>query len=119
MKRADLGRVDSAWTVTVDADARLEQVAEALCSLADGRFGTRGAREEDGTGSTPLVLAAGVYHDDAGGGPTLLPGPVWTGLEAATPDGQDRRELDLHGGVLRRAWTTADGAALHSLRSSP
>ena len=78
-----------------------------------------GAREEDGTGSTSLVLAAGVYHDDAGGGPTLLPGPVWTGLEAATPDGQDRRELDLHGGVLRRAWTTADGAALLSLRSSP
>ena len=119
MKWADLGRVDSAWTVTVDADARLEQVAEALCSLADGRFGTRGAREEDGTGSTSLVLAAGVYHDDAGGGPTLLPGPVWTGLEAATPDGQDRRELDLHGGVLRRAWTAADGAALHSLRSAP
>lgn len=75
-----------------------------------------GAREEDGTGSTPLVLAAGVYYDDAGGGPTLPPGPVWTGLEAATPDGQDRRELDLHGGVLRRAWTTADGAAVHSLR---
>src|SRR5512132_2096706 len=116
MKRADLGRVDSPWTVTVDADARRERAAEALCSLADGRFGTRGAREEGGTGSVPLVLAAGVYHDDAGGGPTLLPGPVWTGLEAAAPDGQDRRELDLHGGVLRRAWTTADGAALHSLR---
>jgi hypothetical protein len=76
MKRPDLGRVDPAWTVTLDADARLERVAEALCSLADGRFGTRGSREEDGAGSTPLVLAAGVYHE-AGDGPTLLPGPGW------------------------------------------
>lgn len=25
--------------------------------LADGRFGTRGAREEDGPGSVPLTLA--------------------------------------------------------------
>src|SRR5512132_1805704 len=93
MKRAALGSVDSPWTVTVEADARRERAAAALCSLA-----------------------AGGFHDDAGGGPTRLPGPVWTGLEAAAPDGQDRRELDLHGGVLRRAWTTADGAALHSLR---
>ena len=44
MKRADLGRVDSAWTVTVDADAHLEQVAEALCSLADGRLAPGGPR---------------------------------------------------------------------------
>jgi trehalose/maltose hydrolase-like predicted phosphorylase len=115
MKPADLGRADPAWTVRIDADSHLERVTEALCSLADGRFGTRGAREEDGTGSTPLVLAAGVYYD-AGGGPALLPGPVWTGLAAATPDGQDRRQLDLHGGVLRRAWRTGDGAALRSLR---
>jgi trehalose/maltose hydrolase-like predicted phosphorylase len=115
MKRDDLGRGDPAWTVTVDADARLERVAEALCSLADGRFGTRGAREEDGAGSTPRVLAAGVYHD-AGDGPALLPGPVWTGLAAPSADGQDRRELDLHRGVLRRTWRTGDGAVLRSLR---
>jgi hypothetical protein len=118
MKPAELGCVDPAWTVRIDADSRLERVAEALCSLADGRFGTRGAREEDGAGSVPLVLAAGVYHHDPGGGPALLPGPVWTGLEAAPPDGQDRRELDLHGGVLRRTWTTGDGAVVRSLRFS-
>ena len=83
MEPADpAGRVDPGWAVTVDADARLERVAEALCSLADGRFGTRGAREEDGAGSVPLTLAAGIYQD-AGGGPTLLPGPVWTGLDVA------------------------------------
>jgi trehalose/maltose hydrolase-like predicted phosphorylase len=116
MEPADLaGRPDPGWTVTVEADARLERVAEALCSLADGRFGTRGAREEDGPGSVPLTLGAGVYHD-ADGGPTLLPGPVWTGLEVAPPDGQDRRELDLQAGVLRRTWRTRDGAILRSLR---
>ncbi|HEV8649896.1 MAG TPA: hypothetical protein VG276_10960, partial [Actinomycetes bacterium] len=64
MEPADVGdRAERAWTVTVDADSRLERVAEALCTLADGRFGTRGAREEDGAGSVPLTLAAGVYHD--------------------------------------------------------
>ncbi|HET9560432.1 MAG TPA: glycoside hydrolase family 65 protein, partial [Actinomycetota bacterium] len=112
MDPADLA--DPAWTVTVDADARLERVGEALCTLADGRFGTRGAREEDGAGSMPLTLAAGVYSD-AGEVPTLLPGPVWTGLQAAPPDGHDRRELDLRGGVLRRTWRTRAGA-LRSLR---
>jgi trehalose/maltose hydrolase-like predicted phosphorylase len=116
MDPADPGdRTDPAWTVTVDAEPRLERVVEALCTLADGRFGTRGSREEDGAGSAPLTLAAGVYHDP-GEGTTLLPGPVWTGLEAAPPDGHDRRELDLHGGVLRRTWRTADGTTLHTLR---
>jgi trehalose/maltose hydrolase-like predicted phosphorylase len=116
MDPADPGdRTDPAWTVTVDAEPRLQRVAEALCTLADGRFGTRGSREEDGAGSAPLTLAAGVYHDP-GGGTTLLPGPVWTGLEAAPPDGHDRRELDLHGGVLWRTWRTADGTTLRTLR---
>jgi trehalose/maltose hydrolase-like predicted phosphorylase len=116
MSPADPGdRSDPAWTVRVDADPRLERVTEALCTLADGRFGTRGAREEDGAGSAPLTLAAGVYHDP-GGGTRLLPGPVWTGLEAAPPDGHDRRELDLRGAVLRRTWRTADGATLRTLR---
>jgi trehalose/maltose hydrolase-like predicted phosphorylase len=116
MQPADPARLaDPAWTVTLQVDPRLERVAEALCSLADGRFGTRGSREEDGAGSAPLTLAAGVYHDP-GGGTTLLPGPVWTGLEAAAPDGHDRRELDLHGGVLRRTWQARDGARFRSLR---
>jgi trehalose/maltose hydrolase-like predicted phosphorylase len=116
MEPADLGDLaDPAWTVTVDADPRLERVTETLLSLADGRFGTRGAAEEDGAGPMPLTVAAGVYHD-AGGGPTLLPGPVWTGLEAWPPEGRDRRELDLRAGVLRRAWEIRGGATLRSLR---
>jgi trehalose/maltose hydrolase-like predicted phosphorylase len=104
---------DPAWTVAVDGDPRLERVAETLLTLADGRFGTRGAREEDGAGATPLTLAAGVY--DGADVPTLLPGPVWTGLQVASPDHHERRRLDLRAGVLHREWA-AGGATLRSLR---
>jgi trehalose/maltose hydrolase-like predicted phosphorylase len=104
---------DPAWTVAVDGDQRLERVAETLFTLADGRFGTRGAREEDGQESTPLTLAAGVY--DGAAVPALLPGPVWTGLQVASAEHGDRRRLDLHAGVLHREWT-AGGASLRSLR---
>jgi trehalose/maltose hydrolase-like predicted phosphorylase len=104
---------DPAWTVAVDGDRRPERVAETLLTLADGRFGTRGAREEDGAGGAPLTLAAGVY--DGAEVPTLLPAPVWTGLRAASPDHHDRRRLDLRTGVLHREWA-AGGATLRSLR---
>jgi trehalose/maltose hydrolase-like predicted phosphorylase len=104
---------DPAWTVALDGDPRLERVAETLLTLADGRFGTRGAREEDGAGATPLTLAAGVY--DGAEVPALLPGPVWTALEAPPPDGHDRRVLDLRQGLLHRLWAR-DGTGLRSLR---
>jgi hypothetical protein len=78
MDPADPGdRTDPNWTV--DADPRLERVAEALCTLADGRFGTRGSREEDGAGSAPLTLAAGGSPRPGDGGPRgpdLHPVPV-------------------------------------------
>lgn len=106
---------DPGWTIVLDADPRLERVHETLCTLADGHFGTRGAREEGGVGTTPLTVAAGVY-DDRGGDPTLLAGPQWTGLELAPPGAQqDRRLLDLRGGVLRRERAGAWGV-LRTLR---
>jgi trehalose/maltose hydrolase-like predicted phosphorylase len=106
---------DPAWTIAVDGDGdpRNERVAETLLTLADGRFGTRGTREEDGQDATPLTLAAGVY--DGAAVPALLPGPVWTGLEVASPDDGDRRRLDLRAGVRHREWT-AGGVSLRSLR---
>jgi trehalose/maltose hydrolase-like predicted phosphorylase len=114
MEPTDMGgRPDPDWTVVVRADPQREAVTESLCTLADGRFGTRGVREEAGAGTGPVTVAAGVYSDvDV---PTLLAGPVWTGLEAAPPQGRDRRELDLRGGVLRRTWAAA-GGTLRSLR---
>lgn len=99
-----LGReaLDPGWTIVLDADPWLERVHETLCTLADGRFGTRGTREEGGAGAMPLTVAAGVY-DDRSGGETLLAGPQWTGLELAAPSAeQDRRVLDLRSGVLWR-----------------
>jgi len=108
------GRADPSWSVVVVADPRREGVTESLCTLADGRFGTRGVREEAGAGSEPVTVAAGVYSD-AGDVPTLLAGPVWTGLDVSPPNGRDRRELDLRGGVLRRTWE-AGGGTLRSLR---
>jgi trehalose/maltose hydrolase-like predicted phosphorylase len=114
MEPTDTGDgTDPAWTVAVDGDRRPERVAETLLTLADGRFGTRGAREEDGAGGAPLTLAAGVY--DGAAVPTLLPGPVWTGLRVASPDHRDRWRLDLRAGVLHREWA-AGGATLRSLR---
>jgi trehalose/maltose hydrolase-like predicted phosphorylase len=114
MQRTDRGDgTDPAWTVAVDGDPRPARVAETLLTLADGRFGTRGAREEDGAGAAPLTLAAGVY--DGADVPTLLPAPVWTGLRVASPDHHDHRRLDLRAGVLHREWA-AGGAILRSLR---
>jgi trehalose/maltose hydrolase-like predicted phosphorylase len=106
--------IDAAWMVVVDGDRRTERAAEALLTVADGSFGTRGVREEEGAGSTPPTLAAGVY-DDGPAGPSLLPGPVWTALEVAPADGRDRRVLDLRAGILRRHWSSA-GGTLRSLR---
>ncbi|MDP9207214.1 MAG: hypothetical protein M3O65_01680 [Actinomycetota bacterium] len=61
MEPADIS--DPVGTVAVDGGPRLERVAEALLSLADGRFGTQGTREEDGPGSVPLTLVAADHAD--------------------------------------------------------
>jgi trehalose/maltose hydrolase-like predicted phosphorylase len=65
MEPTDLGGpADPGWTVVVeDADPRREWVTESLCTLADGRFGTRGVREEAGARSVAVTVAAGVYAD--------------------------------------------------------
>jgi trehalose/maltose hydrolase-like predicted phosphorylase len=104
---------DPAWTVALEVDQRLERVAETLCTVADGHFGTRGSREEGGPGSEPLTVAAGVF-DERPGNPLLLAGPLWTGLRAPVAE-RDRRLLDLRTGTLRREWSGA-GAELRSLR---
>lgn len=94
---------DPAWTVVIeDDDPRLRRVHESLLTLADGRFGTRGSREEDGAGTQPLVTAAGLWRPD-GQSRSLLPGPVWTRLShIGGPGASDRSILDLRTGVLAR-----------------
>jgi trehalose/maltose hydrolase-like predicted phosphorylase len=93
----------AAWCVEVaDHRPERERVDETLLTVADGRFGTRSSLEEGGPGAEPLVLAAGVY-DDRDPLVTLLPGPVWTGLDmpSGAPVG-GRRVLDLRTGVVAR-----------------
>lgn len=90
------------WVVEVLGDDPVRRrVVEALLTVADGRIGTRGTRAEDGPGSDPFVMAAGVYHD-APAGPHPLPGPLWFGAELATDSTAERRWLDLRTGVLHR-----------------
>jgi beta-phosphoglucomutase family hydrolase len=108
---------DPAWTITVSGDDRVHRRAHnALLTVADTRFGTRGIREEQGLGVLPRVLAGGVF-DDSDEPPALLEGPGWTGLHLLEPVDlrRDRRTLDLRTGVLYREQAAAP-VPLRSLR---
>ena len=91
-----------------------ERIAEALGTLGNGFAATRGTREEDGPGTSPLFFVSGVYTDDD----HLLPGPNWTGLELLNGAGRsaERRLLDLRTGTLVRSGNVEDGAAVDALR---
>ena len=96
----DLDR-DPAWVLRFPAPDHPADVAvqETLCTLSDGRVGTRGSLEER-SADAPVVFAAGVYTD-VDDRRTLLPGPSWTALPGlAAQDGN--RLLDLRTGVLLR-----------------
>jgi hypothetical protein len=98
---------DPAWTLELPTDPARTGVAEALGSLANGRAGSRGAREEDGPGSAPLFAVGGAYTADPV--PGLLAGPRWEALTVMARHGRDagkgavRRAVDLRTGVLVRA----------------
>jgi beta-phosphoglucomutase family hydrolase len=108
---------DPAWTFSVSGDDPAHRRAhQALLTVADTRFGTRGTREEEGLGVLPRVLSAGVF-DDSIDPPGLLEGPGWTGLHLLQrlDHRRDRRILDLRSGVLYRE-QTATPVTLRSLR---
>lgn len=96
---------DASWVLELPADPRMERVAEALGTLSNGSVGTRAAREEDGTGSSPLLVMSGIYSD--GADPQLIRGPGWSGLTIVEEARPGRRLLDLRTGVLARE--SADG----------
>jgi beta-phosphoglucomutase family hydrolase len=108
---------DPAWTITLWGAATSSRGAhQALLTVADSRFGTRGVREEEGLGTMPRVLAAGIF-DDAADPPALLEAPGWAGLHLLRPldHSRDRRTLDLRTGVLYREQVAAP-VPLRSLR---
>lgn len=109
---------DPAWTLAVDGfDPERERADEALLTLSDGRIGTSGAPNAAPAGATPMVLAAGVYHD-TGAMTSLRPGPVWHCIARGLDhDARLRRVLDLRTGVLHET-VRADLGTLTSLRFS-
>lgn len=110
MRRVPSIDLDPAWTVKWDQHPQsLERVRESLLVVADGRFGTRGYKEEDGSTSNPLVVASGIY-DAANGAEGYLVGPRWSDLELRAVSGsQDEWVLDLRTGVLLRKRRDAVG----------
>ncbi len=92
------------WSVVLVGDDPSRRRADAaLLTVADGRFGTRGTREECDEGCEPWVMAAGVYRQVPGDIPRPLPGPPWCHLDVPADDGaSERRWLDLRRGVLHR-----------------
>jgi trehalose/maltose hydrolase-like predicted phosphorylase len=106
---------DPAWTIRFDGiDSQLERVHESLLTIADGRFGTRGAPLFAGATADPAVFAGNVY---VGTGPEteLARAPTWTMLESPPPKrARLNRVLDLRTGVLRHSGTV-DALAFSSL----
>jgi len=124
-----------AWTVVFDGwDPADEGRREALCTLGNGRFATRGAAAESAPDSVhyPGTYAAGCYNrlrDEIGGqaveNESMANLPNWLDLRFAIGDGdwidmsrvrvlQHRVELDLRRGVLSRQVRFVDAAGRHT-----
>ncbi len=113
VRRRATGRVpdvdhDPAWLLVLPAprDGADAAVQETLCTVADGRFGTRGSLEDEDACGTAHVVAEGVYTDDDDRQP-LLTAPDWTAVDGRVGVG-GRRLLDLRTGMLWR--DSIDGA---------
>ena len=112
-----------AWEYTFEGyDPQSEKLREALCTLGNGYFATRGAAPESKAGQVhyPGTYAAGVYNrlvDDVSGtqidNESLVNLPNWLGLTFRIDGGtwfdidavdvlSYRQTLDLRGAVLTR-----------------
>lgn len=124
LDRRSTGRVpwvdeDPAWCLVASEGTELghrdPHVQESLLTVADGRFGARGALEGDTEGRA-LVFAAGVY-DHRSDRPLLLEAPIWTALVTNGLDAADeRRVLDLRTGVLVRECRLHGETTLRTIR---
>jgi trehalose 6-phosphate phosphatase len=120
-----------AWTVVFDGwDPALEGLREALCTLGNGCFATRGAAPESRADGVhyPGTYAAGIYNrlrDDVAGrsveNESAVNLPNWLDLRFAIGDGdwfdltevrvlEHRSALDMRRGVLSRRLRFVDQA---------
>jgi trehalose/maltose hydrolase-like predicted phosphorylase len=100
--------LDEAWTIVRPGPGRSRQGAtESLFTLGAGGIGVRGSVEEEGQGSAPLVLAAGIYTG-SGSEQHPMPAPTFTGLSLTPVPVRDVRVLDMRTGVLLREEGVAD-----------
>ncbi|HZG88930.1 MAG TPA: glycosyl hydrolase family 65 protein [Pseudonocardia sp.] len=130
MPAEDHGRPD-AWTVVFDGwDPADEGRREALCTLGNGRFATRGAAPESAADGVhyPGTYAAGCFNrlrDEVGGvvveNESMVNLPNWLDLRFAVDDGpwvdldavqvlEHRLVLDLRRGLLHRVLRFVDVA---------
>jgi trehalose/maltose hydrolase-like predicted phosphorylase len=100
---------DPRWVLALPTARNAERVAEALGSQSNGWVGTRASLEEDGVGSSPLFVVAGVYDERN----ELLAGPTWTDVEIVDEPKRltpiETRVLDLRTGVLARVGNRRSG----------
>ena len=103
---------DPHWVLPLPTSRVEERVAESLATLGNGYAATRGSREEEHEGATPLLLVNGIYGKDG----RLIHGPKWTGLElpSARRLHSERRLLDLRTATLLRF--DEAGRGLRSMR---
>ncbi len=110
--------LDPAWIYQVrELDHESEGAHESLLTIADGLFGTAGAPLDSVAGTTPRVLAAGVYSG-RGGVTELLPCPLWDRSgQVLREESRISRTLDLRTGVLTEE-TATRGASRRAFRFS-
>lgn len=122
---------DETWTLSYDGyEPRKEKLREALCTVGNGYFATRGAAPESNAGPVhyPGTYAAGVYNrlsDDISGtrieNESLVNLPNWLPLTFRVDDGEwfdidavtilaYRQTLDLRHAVLTRVARFRDAA---------
>lgn len=127
--------MSSVWTLVFDGwDPDDEGRREALCTLGNGYFATRGAAPESAADGVhyPGTYAAGCFNrlsDEIAGrtieNESLVNLPNWLDLRFAVEDGdwvcmaqvqvlEHRLELDLRRGVLNRLLRFADSAGRHT-----
>jgi trehalose/maltose hydrolase-like predicted phosphorylase len=97
-RRADSNR----WSIAVAPVAPEDRRShEAMMTMVDACFGSRGLGRVDDSVSWPHLIAAGVYTSDAV--PDLLHGPIWTSVCLQPPAGwTEELELEMRCGILHR-----------------